>query len=99
MEIAILSDAEFKTLDDKDTQRTHWVWQTHREEIKPTLSEIKETPQGTNCEGKKVGVQINDLEHKKERMNQYKMKKQEFKNQGETKKTLGHLQKGQHPNL
>ena len=34
--------------------------------MKATLSEIKTNPQGTNSEGKKAGVQINDLEHKEE---------------------------------
>ena len=37
-----------------------------REEMKATLSEIKESPQGTNSEGKEDGVQINDMEHKEE---------------------------------
>ena len=30
------------------------------------LSEIKESIQGTNCEGKETGTQINSLEHKGE---------------------------------
>ena len=34
--------------------------------MKATLSEIKKNPQGTNSEGKEAGVQINNLEHKKE---------------------------------
>ena len=37
-----------------------------REEMQALLSEIKKNPQGTNSEGKEVGVQINNLEHKKE---------------------------------
>ena len=38
-----------------------------REEMKATLSEIKKNPQGTNSEGKEVGVQINGLEPKEGR--------------------------------
>ena len=34
--------------------------------MKATLSEIKKNPQGTNGEGKKARVQINNLEHKEE---------------------------------
>ena len=37
-----------------------------REEMKATIREIKKNPQGTNSEGKEAGVQINNLEHKKE---------------------------------
>ena len=78
MEIANLSDAEFKTLVIRMTQRTHWVYRKHlREEIKATLSEIKKNPQGTNSEGKEAGVQINNLEHKEENFNQNSKKKKE----------------------
>ena len=38
--------------------------------MKATLSEIKKNPQGTNGEGKKARVQINNLEHKEEINNQ-----------------------------
>ena len=34
--------------------------------MKVTISEIKKNLQETNSEGKETGVQINDLEHKKE---------------------------------
>ena len=37
-----------------------------KEDMKVTLSEIEKNPQGTNSEGKEVGIQINDLEHKEE---------------------------------
>ena len=37
-----------------------------KEEMKVTLSEIKKNPQGTNREGKEVGIPVNDLEHKEE---------------------------------
>ena len=37
-----------------------------KEEMKVTLSEIKENLQGTNSEGKEAGIQINNLEQKEE---------------------------------
>ena len=37
-----------------------------KEEMKFTLNEIKKNPQGTNSEGKELGIHINSLEHKKE---------------------------------
>ena len=37
------------------------------EKVKTIQSEIKENVQGTNSEGKETGIQINDLEQKKER--------------------------------
>ena len=43
------------------------------------LSEIKENVQGTNSDGKETGTQINGVDQKKERFNQNRMKKQEFK--------------------
>ena len=62
MEIANLSDGEFK----------HWWSGCSRELIeydknmkKWRLSEIK-NPQGNNSEGKEIGIQMNDLEHKEE---------------------------------
>ena len=36
------------------------------EKVKPMRSEIKESIQGTNCEGKETGTQINGLEQKEE---------------------------------
>ena len=36
------------------------------EKVKAMQSEIKESIQGTNSEGKETGTQINDLEQKKE---------------------------------
>ena len=41
-------------------------YQSLRETMKVMLSEIKKNPQGTNSEGKEDGVQINDLELRKE---------------------------------
>ena len=37
------------------------------EKIKAMKSEIKETVQGTNSEGKETGTQINGVDHKEER--------------------------------
>ena len=34
--------------------------------MKVTLGEIKKNLQGTNSEGEKAGIQINDLEHDEE---------------------------------
>ena len=62
MEIANLSDAEFKTLVIKMLKELIEL----KEEMKDTLSEIKKSLQGNISEGKEVGIQINDLEHKKE---------------------------------
>ena len=49
------------------------------EKIKAILSEIKGNVQGTNSDGKETRTQINDLEHKEERNNPNRKKKQEFK--------------------
>ena len=64
MEIANPSDAEFKTLVTRMLRDLTEYSKCIREDMKPTLSEIKKNPQGTNSEGKEAGVQINDLEHK-----------------------------------
>ena len=47
-----------------------------KEEMKVTLSEKKKNPQETNNEGKKAKIQINNLEHKKERKIQPKRKEE-----------------------
>ena len=66
MEIANLSDAEFKTLVIR-MLRDLFEYSKHlREEMKAILSEIKKNPQGTNSEGNEARVQMNDLEHKEE---------------------------------
>ena len=72
-----------------------------KEEVKFTLSEIKKNIQETNSEGKEARIQINNLEHKEEINTQPEQNGEtgfKKKNQGENKKTLGHLQKCQHPN-
>ena len=66
MEIANLSDAEFKTLMIRMLRDVTKYGKHIREEMKTTLSEIKKNPQGTNSEGKEARVQIDDLEHKEE---------------------------------
>ena len=64
--IANLSDAEFKTLVIR--MLTEMVQYGHKieEKVKAMKSEIKESVQGTNSEGKETGTQINDLEQKEE---------------------------------
>ena len=64
MEIADLSDAEFKTPVIRMLKELIEYGNNIKEEIKATLNEIKKNPQGTNSEGKEAGIQINDLEHK-----------------------------------
>ena len=64
MEIVNLSDAEFKTLVIRMLRDLFEYGKSIREEMKATLSEIKTNPQGTNSEGNKARVQINNLEHK-----------------------------------
>ena len=61
--IANLSDAQFKTLVILDL-----VEYGHKLEgkIKAMQSEIKESVQGTNSDGKETGTQINGLEQKEE---------------------------------
>ena len=78
-EIANLSDAQFKTLVIK--KLTELVEFGHKldEKMKAMLSEVKENVQGTNSDGKETRTQINDLEHKEERNNPNRKKKQEFK--------------------
>ena len=66
MEISYLSDAESKTLVIRMLRELTEYGNNIKEEMKVTLSEIKKNPQGTNCEGKEAGIQINVLEHKEE---------------------------------
>ena len=65
-EIANLSDAQFKALVIRTL--TEMVEYGHKieEKVKAMQSEIKESIQGTNSEGKETGTQINDLEQKEE---------------------------------
>ena len=66
MEIANLSDTEFKTLVIRMLRELLEYRGRKKEEMKATLSEIKNNPQETNREGKEARIQTNDLEHKKE---------------------------------
>ena len=54
-----------------------------KEQMKDTQSEIKQSMQGTNSEGKETCIQINYLEQKEEINNQNGIKKQEFKKERE----------------
>ena len=64
MEIASLSDAEFKTLVIRLLKELIEYSNNIKEEMKVTLSEIKKNLQGTNSEGEEASIQINNLEHK-----------------------------------
>ena len=66
MEIANLSDAEFKALVIRMIKELIEYSKNIKEEMKATLTEIKKNLQGTNSEGKEARIQINDLEHKEE---------------------------------
>ena len=66
MEIANLSDAEFKTLVIRMLKELTDYGNNIKEGMKVTLSEIKKNLQGTNSEGKEARIQINDLEYKEE---------------------------------
>ena len=63
-EIANLS--EFKTLVIRMLKELIKYGKNIKEEMKFTLSEIKNNPEETNREGKKAGIQTNGLEHKEE---------------------------------
>ena len=65
-EIANLSDTEFKTLVIRMLKELIEYGNNIKEEMKVTLSEIKKNLQGTNSEGKKATISLNDLEHKEE---------------------------------
>ena len=66
-EIANLSDAQFKTLVIR--MLTEWVEFGCKldEKMKTMLSEIKESVQGANSDGKESGTQINAVDQKEER--------------------------------
>ena len=65
-EIANISDAEFKTLVIRMVTEIVEYGCKIEEKVKAMKSEIKETTQGTNNDGKKTGTQINSLEQKEE---------------------------------
>ena len=69
MEIANLSDAEFKTLLIRMLREITGYCNSIKKtqaEMKVTLSEMKKNPQGTNSGRDEAENQINDLEHKEE---------------------------------
>ena len=79
-EIAILSDAQFKTLVIRMLTELVEFGRKLEEKMKAMLRETKENVQGTNSDGKETGTQINGVDQKEERnTNQKRMKKQEFK--------------------
>ena len=65
MEITNLSDAEFKTLVIRMLKELTEYGKNIREEMKVSLSEIKNNLQETNSREDEAKNQINDLEHKK----------------------------------
>ena len=66
MEIANLSDVKFRISVIRMLKELTEYSNSIKEEMKVTLSEIKNNPQETNREGKEAGIQTNDLEHKEE---------------------------------
>ena len=80
MEIANLSDAEFKTLVVSMLKEIIEYGKKIKEEVRATLSETKRNLQGTNSGENEAKNQINDLEHKEEKLlSQKSRKKEEFK--------------------
>ena len=67
MEIANLSDAEFKTLVIRMLREMIECSHKIKEEVNAIQSEIKKNIQGTNSEGREPGTQINGLEQKEEK--------------------------------
>ena len=61
-----VSDAEFKELVIRMLRETTGYSYKIKEEVKTIQKEIKKNIQGTKSEGKKTGIQINDLEQKEE---------------------------------
>ena len=66
VEIANLSDEEFKTLVIWMLTEMVEYGSKIEEKVKAMKSEIKENVQGTNSEGKETRTQINDLEQEEE---------------------------------
>ena len=66
VEIANLSDAEFRTLVVRMLKDLIEYGKSIREEMKALLREIKKNPQETNSERKETGIQISDLGHTEE---------------------------------
>ena len=79
-EIANLSDAEFKTLVIRMLTEMIEYGLKIKEKVKAMQSEIKENVQGTNSEGKEIGLKSTVWSRRKKyTFSQNRMKKQEFK--------------------
>ena len=92
MEIANLSDVEFKPLVIRMLRELTVCCKSIKKKMKARQSEIKKNLQGTNSNGKKSGIQINDLEHKEEINSQPEQNEgTRIQKNGENKETLGHL--------
>ena len=86
-QIVNLSDPKFKTLVTRKLIELVEFGRKLDEKMKAMLREIKENVQGTNCDGKETGTQINSVDQKEEETsNQERMKKQEF---GKMRRGLG----------
>ena len=86
-ELANLSDAQFRTLVIR--KLTEFIEFGHKldEKMKAVLRETKENVQGTNSDGKEMGLKSTVwTRRKKETSNQKRMKKQEF---GKMRRGLG----------
>ena len=66
-QIANLSDVQFKTLVIRTLIELVEFGHKLDEKMKAMLSETKENVQGTNCDGKETGTQINSVDRKEER--------------------------------
>ena len=66
-EIANLSDAQFKTLVIRMLTELTEYGHKMKEKVKAIKSEIQESVQGTNSEGKETGTHINGVRQKEER--------------------------------
>ena len=64
--IANLSDAEFKTLVIRISQKWLSIGRKIEERVKAMKSELKENAQGTNSDGKESRTEINGLDQKEE---------------------------------
>ena len=65
-EIGNLWDEEFKTLVIRMLKEMVEFGHKIKEKVKVMQSEIKKNTQGTNSEGRETGIQINNLEKRKE---------------------------------
>ena len=98
-EIANLSDAQFKTLVIRKLTELVEFGQKLDEKMKPMLRETKENVQGTNSDGRKLGLKSMVWTRRmKETSNQKRMKKQEFRKMRRGLGTSGHLETFQHRN-